>query len=72
MVIIGCILWLLINLTAQAGIAMLSLTYGFDPDTSELMFSPGNVSIPNMEHFYPQGLNPKDPSIQDEEYTAHV
>jgi hypothetical protein len=72
MVIFGCLFWLLMNLLAQSGIAMLSLTYGFDTSTAGVIFTPGNVSIPNMAHFYPQGDTPKTPSLQDEEYTAHV
>ena len=51
---------------------MLSLTYGFNTATNGVLFTPGNVSIPNMSHFFPQGENPKSPSLQDEEYTAHV
>lgn len=35
------------------------------------MFTPGNVTIPDMGHFYPQGNNTK-PEIEDEEYTAHT
>lgn len=71
-VIIGCILWLLINLLAQAGIAMVSLTYGFDPDLTGVLFQAGNVSIPDMTHFFPQGEVRRNPSVQDEEYMAHV
>lgn len=51
---------------------MISLTYGFDADLTGLQFKAGNVSIPDMAHFYPQGEVRKNPSIQDEEYMAHV
>lgn len=88
-VIIGAVLWLLINVVsfssqrssfnfnhqqlAQAGIAMLSLTYGFDVDTVAVKYHFGNVSIPEMKHFSPQGIGFKaNPSWQDESYTAHT
>ena len=57
---------------AQAGIAMLSLTYGFDPDPNGVLLSPGLVSHADMSHFYPQGNSTSDPSVQDEQYTAHI
>jgi hypothetical protein len=57
---------------AQAAIAMISLTYGFDPDYSSVLLSQGNVSIPDMGHFYPQGNDTiRNPTASDEEYTAH-
>lgn len=55
---------------AQAGIAMLSLTYGFNVDTSAVLLTHGDVTIPNMTHFYPWGDN-SDPNVQDEQYIAH-
>lgn len=60
---------------AQAAIAMLSLTYGFNTDYTAVQLSPGgNVSIPSMGHFFPQYSyrNSSNPSIQDEEYAAHM
>jgi len=68
---LACILWLLINILAQAGIAMLSLTYGFDTNYKAILLNQGNVSIPNMSHFYPQGNN-TDITDQDEKYAAHL
>ncbi|TVY47492.1 hypothetical protein LOCC1_G002250 [Lachnellula occidentalis] len=72
-VILTCLLWLLINILAQAGVAVLSLTYSWDTDYSAVLKSdhPGNISVPNMDHFYPGPAN-KNPSEQDEEYTAHA
>jgi len=70
-VIAACIFWLLINILAQAGIAMLNLTYGFDVNYNAVLHTQGNVSIPDMTHFFPQGNN-TDPSDQDEKYTAHL
>ncbi|KAL5328105.1 hypothetical protein ACEPPN_005813 [Leptodophora sp. 'Broadleaf-Isolate-01'] len=73
LVVFGCIFWLLANLLAQAGIAMLSLTYSFDVDNSQVQMNPGQlVSIPDLNHFYPQGDLSRDPSIHDEEYAAHM
>lgn len=56
---------------AQAGIAMLNLTYGFEANTQDVILNPGNTTISNMDHFWPQGNN-TDPGIQDEEYIAHL
>jgi hypothetical protein len=51
---------------------MISLTYGFDPDYTGVLRSQGNVSIPDMGHFYPQGNETiRNPTASDEEYTAH-
>lgn len=77
MVIISCVLWLFINLLAQAGIAMLSLTYGFDPCDFDLQFNKGDVSIPNLDHFYDAewsyvDMDAEEPSFQYEVYTAHM
>ena len=72
-VIICCLLWLFINIFAQAGIAMIGLTYGFDVNSDAVILKPGNVSIPNMSHFFPSPLSSDtDISLGDEQYTAHV
>lgn len=87
LVILGVVSWLFINIVssygadqgypadkvklAQAGIAMLSLTYSWDAATTEYLLHYGNVSIPDMAHFYPTGSEYKG-STQDEEYTAHL
>ncbi|TVY45833.1 hypothetical protein LSUB1_G000091 [Lachnellula subtilissima] len=72
-VILTCLSWLLINILAQAGVAVLGLTYSWDTDYSAVLKSdhPGNISVPNMDHFYP-GAVKGNFSEQDEEYTAHV
>ncbi len=51
---------------------MLSLTYNWDVDYKEVQMNPGEVSIPDLAHFYPQGNVHDNPSIQDEEYAAHM
>ncbi|ESZ89893.1 hypothetical protein SBOR_9718 [Sclerotinia borealis F-4128] len=63
--------WLIFNLFVQTVIAAISLTYGFDTSTESYLFTPGNVTIPDMGHFYPLGNNTK-PQSEDEEYTAHA
>jgi hypothetical protein len=71
----ACLAWLFINILAQAGIAMLNLTYGFEVDFNAVLLGPGTVQIANMDHFYPGGNDTditKVPSEQDEEYTAHL
>ncbi|KAH8816546.1 hypothetical protein F5884DRAFT_226998 [Xylogone sp. PMI_703] len=70
-VILACVLWLVINIAAQSGIAAVGLTYGFDSDYSRPLMVNGNVSIPNMDHFFPNGNN-TNPSLQDEQFTAHL
>lgn len=50
---------------------MLNLTYGFEVDTEAVLMTGRNVSISNMEHFWPQGNN-TNPSVVDEEYMAHM
>jgi hypothetical protein len=57
---------------AQAGIAMISLTYGFNPDTIHVQYLPGLVAYPNMTHFFPQGIETDSPSWQDQAWTAHM
>jgi len=52
---------------------MLSLTYSFDLDYSQVQMNPNEfVSIPRLDHFYPQGDQTTEPSIHDEEYAAHM
>lgn len=71
--IISCLLWLFINILAQAGIAAVSLTYGFDVNADAVTLSPGNITIPDMQHFYPTGqTNVTEFNGFDEQYTAHV
>jgi hypothetical protein len=52
---------------------MLNLTYSWDTDYDAVLHSskPGNVSVPDMDHFYPWGNN-NNITTQDEEYTAHL
>ena len=50
---------------------MLNLTYGFEVDTEAVLMTGTNVSLADMNHFWPQGDN-TDPSIEDEEYMAHL
>jgi hypothetical protein len=70
--ILFCLLWLLLNILAQVGIAMLSLTYGIEPDPNTALQFPGNVSIPDMSSFIP-GMNASyNPSLTDQAYTAHT
>ncbi|RDL40900.1 uncharacterized protein BP5553_00879 [Venustampulla echinocandica] len=70
-VVVGCVLWLLINILAQVGIAVLSLTYGWEVDYSGVLMKHGNVSIPDMSQFFPQNPGSKI-TLQDEEYAAHL
>lgn len=70
-VVLACLAWLFINIAAQAGIAMLSLTYGFEVDFDAVLQSPGNIQVPDMTHFYPETIV-TDPDIGDEQYTAHA
>jgi hypothetical protein len=52
---------------------MISLTYGFNTDTNHVQYQAGEVSIPDMSLFYPQGNGPNPtPSWPDMAYTAHV
>jgi hypothetical protein len=52
---------------------MISLTYGFNTDTTHVQFQSGNVSIPDMSLFQPQAyLDDPNPSWRDQAYTAHV
>ncbi|TVY84111.1 hypothetical protein LSUE1_G002086 [Lachnellula suecica] len=74
-VVLACVSWLFINILAQAGVAMLSLTYSWDTDYTAVLKSsrPGNVTISKMDHFYPSiDGNNNIITIQDEEYTAHL
>ena len=65
------ILITLIIQAAQGGIAMLSLTYGFEVHTSAMLLTGKTVSIPDMRHFWPQGDN-TDPKLEHEEFMAHL
>ena len=55
---------------AQAGIAMLNLTYGFEVNTDAVLLNGKNITLANMEHFWPQGTN-TIPTLSDEEFIAH-
>jgi hypothetical protein len=58
---------------AQAGIAMLSLTYSWDPATDGVIMRSGNVTIPKLDYFYPLSDDkPGNITAQDEAYTAHL
>ena len=74
-IILACILWLLLNIAAQAGIAAVSLTYGFERDLTAVLLSTGNTSTADMQHFYPAGSVSTaaglDEGYEDESYTAH-
>ena len=73
-VIFACILWLVINIAAQAGIAAVSLTYGFETDSTAVLLSYGNTSTADMQHFYPLGATiaaGANESYEDESYTAY-
>jgi hypothetical protein len=75
-VILACIFWLALNIAAQAGIAVVSLTYGFEPDTGTAMLSNGSTSTADMQHFYPLGTTSSAvgslETYEDESYTAHL
>jgi len=74
-VILACILWLILNIAAQAGIAAVSLTYGFEADSTAVLLSTGNTSTADMQHFYPSGTTSiaagASEAYEDESYTAH-
>ena len=75
-VILAAIFWLLLNIAAQAGIAAISLTYGFETDETSAMLNTGNVTIPDMQHFYPLGTSSSQIGMtegyEDESFTAHL
>jgi len=71
--VIGCcLLWLMANLLANAGLAALSLTYGFDTNLDKVALSLTNVSVPDMSHFF-ESTSPDviTPDLMTEEYVAH-
>ncbi|KHJ30712.1 hypothetical protein EV44_g6291 [Erysiphe necator] len=69
----ACLAWLLLNISIQFGIALISLTCYFDLDPNSVRLSPGIAAIPMMDHFYPQTNHVVNgQSIQDEQYTAHT
>ncbi len=74
-VILACLFWLLLNIAAQAGIAAVSLTYGFETDTVGVLLNAGNTSTASMERFYPLGASSvsddSDATFEDQSYNAH-
>ncbi|KAF7959070.1 hypothetical protein EAE96_002587 [Botrytis aclada] len=58
--------WLIFNIFAQAALAAISLTYGFDTSTEKYLFAPGYVKIPVIKNF----SNTADPRIEDEQTKA--
>lgn len=71
-VILAAIFWLVLNIAAQAAIAAVSLTYGFETDSTSAMLNSGNVSTANMQHFYPFGGSVGlSETYEDESFTAH-
>lgn len=74
-VIIACLFWLALNIAAQAGIAAVSLTYGFEIDTEGVLLNTGNTSTADMRRFYPLGSvsvnDDSDQTFEDQSYTAH-
>ncbi|TQS34732.1 hypothetical protein Golomagni_04874 [Golovinomyces magnicellulatus] len=72
-IIFGCLGWLSFNLIIQIGLALLSLTYSFDIDNSDVKFKDGAVAIPKLDRFYPQTNRVvSSQTLQDEQYTAHT
>ena len=74
-VTLACIFWLVLNIAAQAGIAAVSLTYGFEKDDTAVLLSYGNTSTADMERFFPLGSQSTivgaSDSYEDEAYTAY-
>ncbi|KAF4628633.1 hypothetical protein G7Y89_g9517 [Cudoniella acicularis] len=70
----GSILWALINILSQIAILMTALTYSFDLDDTTVQYHLGNVSIPDMSHFYHPQLEVAkgNPTWQYEGYIAHM
>jgi hypothetical protein len=56
---------------AQAGIAMLSLTYGFETDTQNPLMGFGNVSTANLQNFYLNQNVSDIPIFSDQAFVAH-
>lgn len=72
-VITACLGWLFINLVAQVGIALLSLTYSFDVNYDAVLSSHGTFKAANMTHFFPRPDDVEDqPTLPDEQYTANA
>ncbi|CAD6500421.1 BgTH12-07598 [Blumeria graminis f. sp. triticale] len=72
-VILACMAWLFINLLAQVGIAILSLTSSFENDMDAVQWKSGFASIPILDHFYPQSnMVFAKASYRDEQYMAHM
>jgi hypothetical protein len=75
-VILACILWLVLNIAAQAGIAAVGLTYGFETASDGAILSTGNTSTADMQHFYPSGTTSivagANETYEDESYTAYL
>ncbi|KIN03201.1 hypothetical protein OIDMADRAFT_119695 [Oidiodendron maius Zn] len=73
-VTLACIFWLVLNIAAQAGIAAVSLTYGFEKDSTAVLLSSGNTSTADMQRFFP--LDSQSPTLgasdsyEDESYAA--
>ncbi|KAG9230054.1 hypothetical protein BJ875DRAFT_168895 [Amylocarpus encephaloides] len=76
LVIIACLAWLFINILAQSGLAMISLTFSWETGNNSVSIRPGEVTAPNMDHFYSYSASvmsdPSNITTQDEMYTAHL
>lgn len=53
--VFASLIWVSLNLLAQAGISVLGLTFSANPGVGDVYRMPGlnNVSVPNMTHFAP-------------------
>ena len=75
-VIFACVVWLVLNIAAQAGIAAVGLTYSFEIDSTAVLLSTGNTSTADMQHFYPPGTTSiaagANEAYEDESYTAYL
>lgn len=72
-VVVCCALWLLVNLLAQSGLAVLGLTYSFDTDLDKTALTHGNVSGMDMSRFYPPPEATRQAAtITDERYLANM
>lgn len=57
-----CIIWILLNLSAQVSVALINLTYSLDQGTNfnGTYTKPGTVNVPDLSCFYRGGNCPQD------------
>ncbi|MCJ1479828.1 hypothetical protein MMC13_008514 [Lambiella insularis] len=68
-IMLVCLLWITINIAAQAGVAMLGLTYSMNPSADPAEPVLAQISITNMSRYY---FGQAETQLSADQFSAHM